>query len=153
MKKLNSIQFQKLEIYLESLEEKLSGDLSPFFSIRMLEIESNSTPAKIIVNAYPKTKPENGRFIERSANEFNNYIIDFFSHIENTNEQMQFRIAYELLEILNSCIDYYHSLIWEYLPDENVFDQLYDYIGWGFTYLIITKEKGCCLLIHGGYYD
>jgi hypothetical protein len=153
MKEINTTELEQFREHLEYREDKTLRNLNLFFDVKMFELESSASPSVIILQAFPDAKPEKARIVELSENEFSDGVIDFFSHLENTNQENQFKIAYEFLEALKSVIKLEHSKIWEYLPGVSSFDRLYDYIGWGFTYIIVEESKRQCLIIHGGYID
>jgi hypothetical protein len=153
MKEFSTLEFEQLKQHLEYREDKTPRNLDPFFDVKMFELEMSAVPSEIVTQAFPKSNPEKAQIIERSANDFSECVIEFFSQLENTNQQMQFRVAYEFLEAIESCIEYEQSKIWEYVPDGISFDQLYDFISCGFTYIILDESKRQCLVIHGGYCD
>ena len=153
MNELNTPELEQLKQHLEYRADETIRNLVPFFDVKMFELESSAIPSEIIVKAFPRSNLEKAQIVERTPNAFNEGIIDFFSHLESTNQQAQFRVAYEFLEAVESCIDYEQSKIWEYLASDSRFDGLYDFIGWGFTYIIVDENKRRCLVIHGGYCD
>jgi catechol 2,3-dioxygenase-like lactoylglutathione lyase family enzyme len=76
----------------------------------------------------------------------------FFSRVED-NEQYTERMAHDFLKLVESCINYKESKIWSYDPDWQSQDELYDFIAWGFTYVIVAQDDPHCLFIPGGYMD
>ncbi|HEX8565827.1 MAG TPA: hypothetical protein VF648_09160 [Pyrinomonadaceae bacterium] len=153
MQEINTLELEQFRKHLEYCEDKTLRNLNPFFKVKMFELKFSVSPSVIILQAFPDAKPEKAQIIERSENEFSDGVIDFFSQLESTSQENQFKIAYEFLETLKSVIKLEHSKIWEYLPDHSSFDRLYDYIGWGFTYIIVEESNRQCLIIHGGYID
>ena len=153
MKEIKKPELEQLKQYLKNIENETIRDLDPFFDFKIFELDLPILPAAIIGQAFPESKPEKAQILERSRNEFSDGIINFFSQLEFTNREKQLEIAIEFLESIGSCVEIGQSKIWEYLPDESIFDELYDFISLGFTYLIADEKHNQYLIIHGGYCD
>jgi hypothetical protein len=54
---------------------------------------------------------------------------------------------------VSACINYENSRIFQYNPAFGVDDELWDFIIWGFTFLVVNREQKKCLLIHGAASD
>ncbi len=156
MREIKKSELEQLKQYLKDIENETVRNLDPFFDFKMFELDPPILPSAVIGQAFPKSKPEKAQIFERSQNEFTNGIINFFSQLEYTNQEKQLEIAIEFLEAIESCIKIGQSKIWEYNPDESFepgesYDELYDFIALGFTYIIVDENQ--CLIIHGGYCD
>ena len=153
MKEIKTLELERFRQHLEYRGDKTLRNLNLFFDVKLFELESPVSPSVIIAQAFSEAKPEKAQISECSQNDFSDGIINFFTHLEGTNPESQFKFAYEFLEALESVVKLENSKIWEYIPDESCFDELYDFIGWGFTYVIVEESNRQCLVVHGGYID
>lgn len=153
MKELNTAEFEHFQQFLKYFDENSLGNLSPFFDAKLFTLESPATPASIIRYAYPETEIEKAQISERSRDEVAASIRGFFSHIEDVDKSASSGMATEFLNGLQSCIADEYSNVWEYSPDLGGVDELYDFIAFGFTYIVVTADENRCLVIHGGYMD
>ena len=126
MNELNPKEFQNLKLYLKSLEENVSGYLTPYFLVKLVEVSPDLIPSVIIKNLFSNTKPDSEHIIIRSINEFSQNIISFCLRIESRTVYEKIEIAFEILDLIENSIDYQQALIWEYLPDEKSYDDFYD---------------------------
>jgi len=152
MRELVTHEFERFKQHLSYYDENSLGNLSPFFEAKFFELQSSATPLAIIAHAYPQAKVEQAQTSTISPDELTNAIRVFFTHVEDKDQDIE-RMPDDFLKLMESCINYKDSKICRYDPDSRSQDELYDFIAWGFTYVIETPHDGRCLLIHGGYMD
>jgi hypothetical protein len=153
MKEISTPEFEQFLQHLRYYDENSLGNLSPFFDAKLLEMESPTSPASIITSAYPGAKVDKAEISEHSTDEIETAINKFFSPFTNAGGRTSSVMANEFLNGLRSCVDLDNSKAWEYFPDWQSSDELYDYIAAGFTYIIADRDEARCLIVHGGYMD
>ena len=153
MRELSTPEFEQFLQQLRYYDENTFGNLSPFFDAKLLLMESSDDPAPIITFAYPETEVDKAHINQRSNEELENAINQFFSHVKDFDGRSSSAVAGAFLSGLKSCIDLENSNLWEYVPDWQSSDELYDYIAFGFTYIIVNRNHARCLIVHGGYMD
>jgi hypothetical protein len=153
MKEISTPEFEQFLNHLTYYDENSLGNLSPFFDAKLLEMDSPTSPRSIITSAYPETKVDKAEISERSTNEFETAIQKFFLPFRDANGRTSSGMANEFLDGLRSCLNLDNSKAWEYFPDWQSGDELYDYIAVGFTYMFVDGDETRCLVVHGGYMD
>ncbi|MEH2211210.1 hypothetical protein [Nostoc sp.] len=143
------------------------GDLeSP--TLDKLAIQKNSQEAtpdlemqRLIQLAYPGAKPELATMCEcyHAATVLTTRINSFIARInpsdgfKNVEKSKKHNLITSFWRNVNECIDYQNARVFQYNPAFDVDDELWDFIFWGFTFLIVNQEQRQCLLIHAGASD
>jgi hypothetical protein len=153
MKEISTPQFEQFRDQLRYYDDKMLGNLSPFFEAKLLEIESHLNPASIVTHAFTETVVDKAEISQRSTNEIETAIKTFFSPFTGRDGRTSSAMADEVLDGLRACINLDGAKVWEYFPDDSTSDELYDYIAVGFTYVCVNAEETRCLILHGGYMD
>jgi hypothetical protein len=153
MKETSTPEFEQFLQHLKYYDENTLGNLSPFFDAKLVVSDLLDNPASIITFAYPETEVDKAQINALSVAEIETAIKKFFSPFprpENTDSSV---MADAFLKYLRSCINLEDARVWEYVPDWQSSDELYDYIAFGFTYIIANRNDAHCLIVHGGYMD
>jgi hypothetical protein len=153
MKPFTAPEFEAFKQHLRYYDENILGNLTPFFEAKLFALDSRAEPASIIASAYPETEVEKAKIRTHSTAGFDAGIKEFFCHMKDRDDRHPAAMADAFLSGVWSCISVEDSKVWEYVPDWRGLDQLYDYIAFGFTYIIVNRDETRCLVIHGGYMD
>ncbi|HEX6187720.1 MAG TPA: hypothetical protein VFZ40_06550 [Pyrinomonadaceae bacterium] len=153
MREFSTPEFEQFLQQLQYYNENRFGNLSPFFDAKFLLMESSDDPPSIITFAYPETEVDRAHINQPFNWELETAINQFFSHVKDFDGRSSSAVAGAFLSALQSCIDLENSNLWEYVPDWQSTDELYDYIAFGFTYIIVNRNDARCLIVHGGYMD
>jgi|GEM_PF-5307190 len=182
MKVVNSPEIAKLNGYMEAMSCCLNGcNYVIWFNARgiefndedltsqtldRLEIGKNfqeKTPdlelQELIKLAYPKSKPHLATMVEYNncllITRINTFIarINPSDNFKNVSKHKKRNLINRFWQNVGSVIDYENSRIFQYNPAFDVDDELWDFIIWGFTFVIINQMQNKCLLIHGGASD
>jgi hypothetical protein len=147
--------------YLEAIGDFIIGpNYITWFEAKGFNlIDSDFSPSYLIKAAYPDSKPEQGKLDEISIDQMVEYVNKNL-RLPNppyTDEGFRYEIQKNVIasywEHLKACIDYDKAKIIEYFPSFNSGDELWNFIFWGFTFLIYNKEQNRCIIIHGGSCD
>ncbi|HEX8846464.1 MAG TPA: hypothetical protein VF791_17585 [Pyrinomonadaceae bacterium] len=161
MKELNTPELNKLSGYLEALGNFIIGaDYVTWFEAKGFDLTGSAFDVEdVIKGAYPGSKPEKGEIIVRSDNNMIERVNKSLKLPDPPYSRSDFRGEIEMNLIngywkyLKACIDYEKANIIEYIPSQSGDDELWDFIHWGFTFLIYSEEQRRCVIIHGGASD
>jgi hypothetical protein len=154
-----------------------------WFSAKGIELEENDLDSQVLDNlairenaqeatldselqhlmqlAYPGTKPHLATMCECHHGptlltaRVNTFIarINPSDRFKNVSRDKKKNLVVGFWNNVSAYIDYENSRVFQYNPAFNVDDELWDFIIWGFTFLIVNREQRRCLLIHGGASD
>lgn len=139
------------------------GDLEPQTLDKLAISETLQEPTpdlelqKLIQLAYPEAKPNLATVFECHhgptllINRINSLIArinpsDGFKNVEKSKKHDLIRCFWRNV---SECIDYQNVRVFQYNPAFNVDDELWDFVIWVFTFLVVNEEQRRCLLIHG----
>lgn len=111
--------------------------------------------------AYPGTKPHLATMCEchHGPTSLTSRVNTFIARInpsdgfKNVGKHKKQNLTTGFWRNVSACIDYENSRVLQYNPAFGVDDELWDFIIWGFTFLVVDKERRRCLLIHGAASD
>jgi len=160
MKEITTPEMFRLRAYLEALSELL---IDENYEIRLeargLETSEDQSIQEIIKKVYPEARTEKAEFILCSIDQMIERInksigLAIASHcLPAISSLARARISGHLLALLRDCLDYDRARLIEYRPAQGVDDELWDFIYWGFTFLIYNQEQARCVIIHGSASD
>ena len=182
MKVINSPEIAKLNGYMEAMSCCLDGcNYVIWFSARCIELnDKDLTPQildrleigkdfqeqapsvelqELIKLAYPKSQPHLATMVEYNncllTTRINTFIarVNPSDNFKNVSKHKKRNLINRFWQNVSAIIDYENSRIFQYNPAFDVDDELWDFIIWGFTFLIINQNTKKCLLIHGGASD
>ena len=161
IRELRTPEINRFSGYLEALGIFIIGvDYLTWFEVKGFELgRSAFTAESVLRKAYPKSRPEKGQVIERSSEDMIERINKSLKLSDPPYSDSDFRNEIERNLIsgywkhLKAALDYEHAKIIEYGPVQGVDDELWDFIYWGFTFLIYSEEQRQCVVIHGGASD
>lgn len=139
------------------------GDLEPdtLNELAMQETFQEATlnleMQRLIKLAYPGAKPDLATMVECHhgptwlVTRTNTFIarINPSDGFKNVSKDKKNNLIVRFWANVSRCIDYENARIFQYNPAFGVDDELWDFIIWGFTFLIVHQEQKRCLLIHG----
>jgi hypothetical protein len=143
------------------------GDLDPQ-KLDKLAIQENGqevTPGSELQHlmqlAYPRTKPHLATMCECHhgptwlTTRVNTFIarVNPSDGFKNVGKYKKQSLTTGFWNNVSACIDYESSRVFQYNPAFGVDDELWDFIIWGFTFLVVNREQKKCLLIHGAASD
>lgn len=182
MKLENTPEIAKLNGYMEAMSYCLKGcDYVIWFSARGIELDDGDldsqvlnrlaidknyrekTPEaelqKLIQLADLKTKPHLSTMVEGNRYLLTTRINTFIARInpsdgfKNVGKHKKNDLIRCFWRNVEAYIDHENSRIFQYNPAFGVDDELWDFIIWGFTFLLFNQKQKKCLLIHGGASD
>jgi hypothetical protein len=108
----------------------------------------------IVRLAYPASKPELATIADASGGIMRLKLGQFISYVNLEDGARSLvipkkrELARGFWEHVKECIDPAQATIFEYTPALEDDDELGHFIFWGFTFLLLSKEKNQCLLLH-----
>jgi hypothetical protein len=125
------------------------------------EVTPNSELQSLMQLAYPGTTPHLATMCECHhgptllTTRINTFIarINPSDGFKNVDRHKKHSLTVGFWRNVSACIDYENSRVFQYNPAFGVDDELWDFIIWGFTFLIVNREQQRCLLIHGAASD
>ena len=147
--------------YLEAMGEFIIGaNYMTWFETKGFDLDgSEFSERHLIKAAYPNSHPERGKFDEISVDCMVEYVNKNLRlpnppyTDEGFREEIQEGVIHGYWEHLRACIDYEEAFIVSYMPAFDGDDELWNFIFWGFTYLIYNGKQNRCIIIHGGASD
>jgi hypothetical protein len=177
MKLQNKPELDRLIGYTAAMSRYLNGcNYVTWFSARSIELDDSDLDAQLldrfiypgttpdlqiqslILLAYPGAKPELGSVCECSSmmvgqmNQFISYVNSHDGASNITKFKKQSLISGFWVHV-KDCIDFEKARVFQYTPSINAEDELWDFVFWGFTFIIIDTKQNHCFLIHCGASD
>lgn len=161
MRELNTPEMNRLSGYLEAMVDFLIGVnyVTHFETKGFVLAERDFVAQSIVKSAYPESEPEHAEVLSCSVQQMIERLNTSFTLPDPPYSDGDFRkeitenLSRHYLSLLKACVDYERALIVEYRPSDGVNDELWDFIYWGFTFLIYNAEQGRCVIIHGAASD
>lgn len=144
-----------------------NGDLEPHILDELTiranrqEVIPNLELQKLIQLAYPGAKPDFATISECHngptwlTHRINTFIarINPSAGFKNVDKYKKHNLIGGFWHNVSACIDYETARVFQYNPAFDVNDELWDFIIWGFTFLVVNEKQRRCLLIHGAASD
>ena len=114
---------------------------------------------KLMLLAYPQSQPHLSTMVEYNHHmltiRINTFIahLNTSDHLRNISSTKKGNLITGFWRNVEAFIDYRQAKVLQYKPAFDVNDELWDFIIWGFTFVIINQAQKRCLLIHGGASD
>lgn len=159
--KLSIPEIYSFNGYLEALGEFIVGsNYVTWFEAKGFDLDGSVfSGSQLIKAAYPNSNPERGKFNEISVDRMVECVTKNLRlpnppyTDEGFREEIQNGVTTGFWQHLKACIDYHEAFIVSYMPAFNANDELWNFIFWGFTYLIYNGKENRCIIIHGGACD
>ncbi|MCC3585005.1 hypothetical protein [Microcoleus sp. PH2017_30_WIL_O_A] len=155
------VRFSAKGIQLE--DNELESQTLDELAIRenLQEVIPGSELQSLMQLAYPRTHPHLATMCECHhgltwlTTRVNTFIarINPSDGFKNVDKHKKQNLTIGFWRNVNACIDYQNSRFFQYNPAFGVDDELWDFIIWGFTFLIVNEQQRRCLLIHGAASD
>jgi hypothetical protein len=177
MKLKNTAEVDRLTGYMSAMSRCLNGcNYVTWFSAKIVEFDGeidftdlemrgragaslDSQLQAIVRLAYPASKPDLAAIADASNGTMRLKLGQFISYI-NTEDGARSLVIPKKQELargfwqhVSDCVDLEQSKILEYTPALGEDDELGSFIFWGFTFLLFSKGKQQCLLLHCGAAD
>jgi hypothetical protein len=177
MKLRSTDEVDRLTGYMNAMSCCLNGcNYVTWFSAKTVEFDSevdftglkmrgragaflDSNLQAIIRLAYPESKPDLATIADTNNGRMRLKFGKFISYINTEDEARSLvmpkkqELARGFWQHVNDCVDLEQSIILEYTLALGEDDVLGNFIFWGFTFLLFSKEKQQCLLLHCGAAD